>query len=115
MVSAYVCDKGHIFLHSAKLTTTTLLTNTEKSESVEIQICPYCHSLDISEAPEDTPQNTLVIELTVGPQIAIDKAVAEGYKIVNRYAGKYVLEKPKFIETKTLILGDPNSEPKVDI
>jgi hypothetical protein len=64
----------------------------------ETHACPYCNSPDIEEytapaTPEKQPQSVLVIDLTSGPQIQIDKALLDGYKITARYSKQYILEK----------------------
>ena len=91
----YQCDKNHTFTFPV-----TVHAGTE-TNFIEYKRCPYCLSenLNISEyiepIIEEETANVLVIELTTGPQIAIDKALSEGYIIKNRYAKNYVLEKPK--------------------
>jgi hypothetical protein len=75
------------------------------AESVERYVCPFCKELTFTEFVEPTdieqPINVLVIDLTTGPQLQIDRALADGYKIVNRYAKSYVLEKCGKVEAKT--------------
>jgi hypothetical protein len=65
------------------------------TSQIETSVCPFCYSKTFTEEKEADVANVLVVELTTGPQIAIDKALAEGYKVVGRYAKQYILEKPK--------------------
>ena len=106
----YECTscKKH-FIHTSKRTTPAAYLNlfkdqnlesfqkTEEIGTIETYVCPFCFSKEYIEYTEpettESPINVLVIDLTSGPQIAIDRALADGYKIVNRYAKQYVLEK----------------------
>jgi hypothetical protein len=68
-------------------------------KQVEYTVCPYCRSLDIQTKEETVPQETVakvyVYELTTGAQTELDKLLAEGFRIVNRYSKQYHLEKLK--------------------
>jgi hypothetical protein len=97
----FVCDQGHRFHYSAKFTEHSY--GEIAGDFLETQVCPFCQSKVFSEVQEADVANVLVVELTTGPQIAIDKALADGYLVVNRYAGKYVLEKPKAEKEKDYI------------
>ena len=71
-----------------------------ESSTLETHVCPYCQSIDLTEAPLETVQPVsveavYVHDLTTGNQEALNKLLAEGYVIVNRYAKQYHLEKPK--------------------
>jgi hypothetical protein len=72
-------------------------TTIKVGDCLESDICPFCFSKKYAEYIEPTiteqPVNVLVIDLTTGPQLQVDRALADGYKIVNRYAKSYVLEK----------------------
>ena len=61
-MAKYQCDKGHTFIHPAKITK-PLDSNEANiavqvsglsliSNFIETHVCPYCQSLTISEAPE---------------------------------------------------------------
>lgn len=69
--------------------------------------CPYCGSLDLEEytpEPEQKPteeiESVYIYDLTSGAQTELDKLLADGYKIVNRYSKQYHLEKPKTAEAQ---------------
>lgn len=69
-----------------------------ESSTLETHVCPYCQSIDLTEAPLETVQPVsveavYVHDLTSGNQEALNKLLAEGYVIVNRYAKQYHLEK----------------------
>jgi hypothetical protein len=97
------CDQNHLFHYPAKQTVASTKqppTNPEEAfevavNSFEVQVCPFCQSKTFTEEKDADVANVLVVELTTGPQIAIDKALSEGYKVVGRYAKQYILEKPK--------------------
>ena len=66
----------------------------------ETSVCPYCGNLDFTEYIEPAPiqeavSNVYVYDLTSGAQTALDALLAQGYKIQQRYAKQYFLEKPK--------------------
>jgi hypothetical protein len=66
----------------------------------EFTLCPFCRSVEYTEfvepIVEEEVTNVLTIEFgNVGAQLAIDRALADGYKIVGRYAKSYTLEKCK--------------------
>ena len=46
-------------------------------------------------ATEQRTEAVLVIDLVVGENLALNKALADGYEIVGRYAKQYTLEKKK--------------------
>lgn len=108
----FQCENGHVFHYPAKLLTTQLPSEetakvAEKEEipvfdTLETSVCPYpdCQTIKFSEyvEPAEDTEKVLVIELTTCPQIAIDKALADGYKVVARYAKQYILEKTKTVE-----------------
>jgi hypothetical protein len=95
----YQCDKGHTFMFPiiSHVGTETCW--------VESHQCPYCKeaNFNITEYTEPTQDvsNVYIFDLTSGPQTALDDLLAQGYKIVNRYAKAYHLEKckPKPAET----------------
>jgi hypothetical protein len=91
------CDQGHTFHYPAvRKTIKSAKTNiSDDTEVIEYSVCPFCETKTFTEEKEADVANVLVVELTTGPQIAIDKALSEGYKVVGRYAKQYVLEKPK--------------------
>jgi hypothetical protein len=98
----FVCENIHRFHYPAKQVlsvegqrTAIMGSLAIQGDYVETSVCPFCHSKTFSEEKEADVANVLFVELTTGPQIAIDKALADGYKVVNRYSGKYVLEKTK--------------------
>jgi hypothetical protein len=74
--------------------------------TTESNVCPFCHSKEYTEAPPEpaTEQRTeavLVIDLVTGENLALNKALADGYEIVGRYAKQYTLEKKKPKEQST--------------
>ena len=101
---------GKLFHYAAKLTST--LSASEETakvaeaqglplfDSIEVLVCPFCKSKEYTEfvdpvpAPEEIA-NVYIYELSSGPQTVLDGLLAQGYKIVNRYAKAYHLEKPK--------------------
>jgi hypothetical protein len=103
----FICDQNHHFHYPAKQIKTLKCgfvfndTPAELADAVydrttETQVCPFCQSKTFTEYVEpeaEAVSNVLVIELSTGPQLAIDKALADGYKVVGRYAKQYVLEK----------------------
>lgn len=95
------------YMHPADFVTTAHL---------ETYVCPYCGSRDIEEyTPEPLPQtveeigNVYIYDLTSGAQTGLDKLLAEGYKIVNRYSKQYHLERPK---AKTFVKCEDNCTPE---
>lgn len=73
------------------------VTNPQKT--VENTLCPFCHSLEYAEyvepVIEQRTEAVLVVDLVTGENLALNKALAEGYEIVGRYAKQYTLEKKK--------------------
>lgn len=72
---------------------------------VTTQVCPFCLNKDYTEfvEPVVSEQKTvgvLVIDLVPGDNIALNKALADGYEIVGRYAKAYTLEKKQPIKTE---------------
>ena len=112
-MTMYQCDKGHTFLHSAKMTKAHKINAIDAQhpfpeQSVEYYVCPICitqgrETLTYSEFVESEPQveAVYVYDLTSGPQTELAGLLAQGYVIKNRYAKQYVLEKCKQIEAKT--------------
>ena len=101
----FVCDKGHHFTHVAKYTNYLPVTSDSQvsiflngkiqNDFIEVYVCPFCKSLNISVAPEENIEGVYVYELTTGEQHDLDALLKQGYKIVNRYSKQYHLEKPK--------------------
>ena len=107
----YVCgDCQRVFSHTAATTEHTskniqTALSTEKGMSLEyvdwfetsFSVCPFCLSKSFNEyvEPAEDIANVYIYDLTSGPQTALDELLAQGYKIVNRYAKAYHLEKPK--------------------
>lgn len=89
-----------LFHYTAKLTTGT---NQPIISLVEKAVCPYCHGLDFLEYVEPVTveqiESVYIYELGSGPQTVLDGLLAQGYRIVNRYAKTYSLEKPKLKPT----------------
>jgi hypothetical protein len=78
------------------------------TSTVEVHVCPYCNSSDIEEyTPAPLPQtveeiaNVFIYDLTTGAQTQLDRLLADGYKIVNRYSKQYHLEKTKAKPTES--------------
>jgi len=82
--------------------TVILQTMAVQGDMIETHVCPYCQSLNIQEttAPTQGIANVYIYELTTGAQTELDKLLAAGYQIVNRYSKQYHLEKPKPAEVK---------------
>jgi hypothetical protein len=97
MLSAFIAEAPK---DSELIPLIDIFTNLKKAfdmASLERCVCPFCQSKTFAEYIEPTVTeqtvNVLVIDLTTGPQLQVDRALADGYKIVNRYAKSYVLEK----------------------
>jgi len=99
----FKCDKGHIFHYPAKRTVFNHFYDEGKQplleDQIEDSICPFCKSMTFAEyvEPAETKQveNVFIYELTTGPQLGLDKLLAEGYEIVGRSVKLYQLEKCK--------------------
>ena len=110
----YQCDTCHKnFLHPAKQTEITGRARIYKSEEematrsapteddslqLEYNVCPFCQTRSYSEfvepaIPDAKVSAVLVVDLVSGENLAINKALADGYEIVSRYAKAYTLEK----------------------
>ena len=105
------CSAGHKFLYPRTVTEHTMKpvysvdslkgTCEPLVDWCEVQTkrCPVegCGSLSLSEVVEEPVKeavsNVYVYELTSGSQTELDKLLASGYKIVNRYSKQYHLEK----------------------
>ena len=94
-MAKYQCDKGHVFLFPATQHMGSEFTWVESKE------CPRCQSEAISEfvEPEADIEAVYIHDLTSGDQVILSTLLAEGWKIVNRYAKQYHLEKPKAVES----------------
>jgi hypothetical protein len=106
-MAKYQCLKNskHVFIHPAK--TTTPVESEEGghlsvgSSFVETYVCPFCKSLEFTEyiEPEVGVESVSIYEMkNTGIQTELNKLLAEGYIIKERYAGKYFLEKPKLLK-----------------
>jgi hypothetical protein len=89
----FLCDKNHKFTYPAKQNS----INEDSYESLEVSVCPFCQSktFDEYQEPVANVESVYIYELTSGPQLGLDKLLADGYVIVNRYAKTYSLEKLK--------------------
>jgi hypothetical protein len=108
----YQCSKGHIFSHAAKLienhvrdfqySSMTPQPTSYPDNVLEFAICPICQSktFDEYQEPVANVESVYIYELTSGPQLGLDKLLADGYVIVNRYAKTYSLEKVKVVIPK---------------
>jgi hypothetical protein len=105
----YLCSNPECkktFLHLAKQTLTYKPANSADYPIVlEKYCCPYCKSPDYDEEPTEPVKqqevsNVYVYDLTGGAQIQLDKLLADGYVIVNRFSKQYHLEKPKTTESE---------------
>jgi hypothetical protein len=114
----YVCkdsECGKQFQTLAKIVMYDYTGNLEKEfvhptdhlmiSQTEYYCCPHCGSQDFDEAPAEPVKqeeicNVYIYELTTGAQTELDKLLASGYKVVNRYSKQYHLEKPKQTEIK---------------
>lgn len=68
------------------------------SVSLEKHVYPYCQSLTFSEYTEQPEaqapvEAVYVYDLTTGMQDGLNKLLAEGFEIVNRFSKQYHLEK----------------------
>ena len=106
-----------LFHYADKLITTTPQFSTTPtvdpnySATVQVQsnywattresfVCPYYASKDFVEYVEPLPvqevvSNVFIYDLTSGAQTDLDALLAQGYRIVSRYAKAYFLEKPQ--------------------
>ncbi len=115
----YICDKGHSFNFPAKQTRNHYDPWPEIEQNgltkygnfiesfTETHVCPFCSSLNLSEAPEPAEPQTeavYVYDLTTGAQTELAGLLAQGYIIKNRYLKQYHLEKPK-VEAKSPVEG----------
>ena len=67
--------------------------------------CPYCFSKRIVEMAKEEKadvESVYIYELGLGHQTVLNDLLSQGYKIVNRYAKQYHLEKPKLYINKDL-------------
>ena len=98
----FICDQGHKFIYPAKATFQRAAI--PNPITYEVMICPICdeNNEKFSEFIEvaDTVESVYIYELTSGPQTELNKLLADGYTIVNRYAKAYHLEKPKATQPK---------------
>lgn len=62
-----------------------------QGDTFETHVCPYCKSLDISEAPDRQP---IEVQVT-GDWAQVNKLLTEGWQIKNTYAKEYHLWKCK--------------------
>lgn len=94
------CTK--IFIHPAKQTNYAFNNQNPEDFTLtsinEASVCPFCRSREYSEFTEPiiTDQKTtavLVVDLVTGENLALNKALADGYEIIGRYAKQYTLEK----------------------
>jgi hypothetical protein len=77
------------FMHPGDFTVTS---------QIEAAVCPFCRSREYAEfidpvVSERKTVGVLVVDLVTGDNIALNKALADGYEIVGRYAKQYTLEK----------------------
>ena len=96
-MTKYKCDKEHIFSELGKLN-----WSINDTQNAEISCCPKCLldskiNLEYEAIPESlgAVSNVFIYDLTSGAQTELDKMLAEGYVIVNRYSKQYHIEKPK--------------------
>ena len=69
------------------------------NSQLEMHICPYCQSLDFTEYIEpELVESVYIYELGTGRQDELHNLLAEGWKIVARYARQYYLEKLKEVK-----------------
>ena len=89
------CQKT--FIYPASIQQASQLEGQEQLALIETHVCPYCRSLDFSEFVESAidTANVYIYDLSSGPQTTLDGLLAQGYRIVSRYAKAYHLEKPK--------------------
>lgn len=81
--------------------------------SIEEYVCPFCKGKEFAEyvEPLQAEQKTvavLVVDLVSGENLALNKALADGYEIVSRYSKSYTLEKKDAVATK------PSQEPQTE-
>lgn len=82
------------FIHPAKLVITNPTTEKNAIDVFEVSTCPHCKSIEYTETEkiETRVTKVLVVDLVSGENLALNKALADGYEIVGRYAKQYTLE-----------------------
>ena len=87
MTASFVCEKGHVFIYPSKQTKFRTV-NTVPVETIENHVCPHCHTLNISEAPEDTITSVKSVDLS-----EVDGYLKEGYVVKELYSKTATLVK----------------------
>lgn len=86
------CDKQ--FLYTAKLTKFIAAHDVELNEdevtqafdTEETHVCPYCHSLNISEAQVEQIQQPKMVDLVECEVPHVKEYLDKGYVVLDRYA-----------------------------
>ena len=106
-MTSYICENLHVFVHPAKKTERHWVHEqkdiaTSMGTEFETRVCPECRAIHYTENPQPEQQttNVYIYDLTTGPQAELDGLLAQGYRIVARYAKQYHLEKLQQIEMK---------------
>jgi hypothetical protein len=93
-MSKYICDKGHIFIHPAKITTG--INQPQIVDLVETYHCPVpnCHTLVFSEYTE--PVRKAIDQKDLDPSEPIKPYLDAGWEITAQYvkATRIVLYAP---------------------
>src|SRR4030042_5887626 len=103
-------DCKKVFLHPSKATEMhpVYINGKIRQDTVmESTVCPYCFSLNLIEVvdPLVSEQKTvgvLVIDLVPGDNLALNKALTDGYEITGRFSKQYILDKKDPNKTVTV-------------
>jgi len=84
----YICENDHIFEHTAKLHTLSLIEqdsikSREESDTIEVSVCPICETRTYAEYVLDKKQITSVISVDIAE---VDTKLQEGYEVESLYA-----------------------------
>jgi hypothetical protein len=79
MPTTYECEIGHIFIFPAKIVGPVGL----QSDTVEVHVCPFCHSLKLKEHVEPEESITSVKRVDLAD---VDELLKKGYVVRELYA-----------------------------
>lgn len=122
----FLCQEcGESFMYTAKKTVSknfpSIIPNDFMYETVETQTCPYCDTLNFTEAPAESTENPEIIALKDSPLADVNAWITEGYKIMPdkiyaksavlvKYAAPKLTPEQKSVEAiHELFEGIPNS------
>lgn len=68
-------------MYTAKKTLIEII-DPSKQSSTESNVCPYCGSLNFSEAPQEITVNPEIVALIDSPLADVNARLAEGYQVM---------------------------------